>query len=161
MNASEYAIEVATEADLDAISEIDRASFTNPWTRDMFARELRQPQLARLYVIRAPCVRVAGFCVCWDVVREVHLNTLAIRPDLRRRGLGTLMLRHVLREAAERGARRATLDVRVSNDAALALYRALGFEIAATRGNYYSNPAEPAYILWHEHVERFLEPQGP
>lgn len=156
MTAERFVIEMATEADLDAISEIDRASFTNPWTRKMFAQELRQPQLSRLYVMRAPDMPVAGFCVRWEVAHEVHLNTLAIRPELRRRGLGTLMLRQVLRDAARRGLTRATLDVRVSNEAALALYRTLGFKIASTRTSYYSNPVESAYILWHEHLERFL-----
>lgn len=156
MTAKRLVIELATEADLDAISEIDQASFTNPWTRKMFAQEFRQPQVSRLYVVRAPDVPVAGFCVCWEVANEAHLNTLAIRPDLRRRGLGRLMLRHVLREAARRGATRATLDVRVSNEAALALYRTLGFEIGSTRTNYYSNPAESAYILGHEDLGRFL-----
>lgn len=156
MKADKLSVELATEADLDAISEIDRASFSNPWTRKMFAQELRQPQLSRLYVVRLPKVPVAGFCVCWHVANEVHLNTLAIRPDLRRRGLGARMLRRVLRDAAEWGATRATLDVRESNAAALSLYRTLGFEIAARRPNYYSSPVESAYILWHEHLDRFL-----
>lgn len=150
-------IELATEADLDAITEINRVSFTNPWTRQMFAQEFGQSDLARIYVVRLPDAPVAAFCVCWIVVNEVQVNTLAVRPDLRRRGLGAAVVRHVLRDAARRGAARATLDVRVSNTPALALYRQLGFEVRATRPNYYSNPTESAHILWHEHLERFLE----
>lgn len=149
-------IDAATEADLDALAEVHRLSFRNAWTTEMFAQELRQPSLSRTFVVRLDESPVAGFCVCWYVDDEVHINTLAIHPEHRRQGLARLMLRHVLRDGATRGATRATLDVRVSNGAALALYRGLGFTVAATRRDYYSNPVESAYILWHERVGAFL-----
>ncbi len=149
-------IDLATHADLDALVEVHRESFANPWTREMFAQELRQPGLSRVDVLRLPDAPVAGFCVSWTVEDELHINTLAIRTSHRRRGLATMLLRAVLKEAASYGAARATLDVRVSNVAALALYQRLGFEIAATRRDYYTNPVESAFILWLGHLERAL-----
>ncbi len=63
------------DADLDAVVALEAASFTNPWTREMLARELAQPTSARVYVLRLPDARVAAFCSCWVVVDELHINT--------------------------------------------------------------------------------------
>lgn len=150
-------IELATERDLDALADIHRESFTSAWTREMFAQELRQPALSRVHVLRLPDGTVAGFCVSWTVADELHINALAVRAAHRRRGLATMLLRAVLRDAASRGAARATLDVRASNVAALALYRRLGFDIAATRRDYYTNPVESALILWRGQLERVMD----
>ncbi|HSL20692.1 MAG TPA: ribosomal protein S18-alanine N-acetyltransferase [Vicinamibacterales bacterium] len=138
---------VVPERDLDDIAEIARASFSNPWTRDMFARELEQQLLSRSYVLRAADDRVAAFCTCWLVVDELHINTMAVRPEFRRQGLGRRLLEHVLADAARQGATRATLEVRRSNAAAIALYEAFGFAVEASRKDYYPNPPEDALIL--------------
>ena len=82
------------------------------------------------------------------VLDEVHINNLAVRGDFRGQGVGKTLLERVLIEAASRGARRATLEVRRSNEAARRLYERLGFEVAATRPNYYASPPEDALILW-------------
>ena len=73
--------------DLDAVAALEAASFTNPWTREMLERELRQSDVARVYVLRAAGRRVAAFCACWFVHDELHINTIAVDPALRRRGL--------------------------------------------------------------------------
>lgn len=135
------------ERDLDDIADIARASFSNPWTRDMFARELEQQLLSRSYVLRAADDRVAAFCTCWLVVDELHINTMAVRPEFRRQGLGRRLLEHVLADAVRQGASRATLEVRRSNAAAIALYEAFGFAVEAVRQDYYPNPPEDALIL--------------
>lgn len=153
--AGQISFDLATEADLDALVELHGLSFRNPWTREMFAQELRQPLLSRIFVVRLGTA-VAGVCVCWYVDDEIHINTLAVHPQHRRVGLARRLLQHVLGDAATRGATRATLDVRVSNAAAFALYRGLGFTHAATRRDYYTNPVESACILWHERVQAFL-----
>ena len=67
--------------------------------------------------------------------------------------MGTALLRHVLAEARRLGARRATLEVRASNEAARRFYERLGFYVAATRRNYYTNPVEDALILWRDEPE--------
>jgi ribosomal-protein-alanine N-acetyltransferase len=85
-------------------------------------------------------------------VDELHVNTLVVDRPYRRRGLGVTLMRWVIAEAVRRGVRRATLEVRESNDAARGLYETLGFQVMARRPQYYSQPAEDALILWHEHL---------
>ena len=134
--------------DLDDIIAIEQAAFSNPWTRDMYVRELGNPDVSFLYVLRVPGTGVVAFCSFWLVLDEVHINNLAVRGDFRGQGLGTVLLGHVIEAGARRGADRATLEVRRSNAPARRLYERLGFEVAATRPNYYVSPPEDALILW-------------
>jgi ribosomal-protein-alanine N-acetyltransferase len=136
-----------SESDVDEIVEIEAAAFSNPWTRPMYIRELQNPDVSFLYVLRMDN-RIAGFCSFWLILDELHINNLAIRHEYRERGLGTEILKEVLQAGASRGAERATLEVRRSNAPARRLYERLGFEVAATRPNYYLNPEEDALILW-------------
>jgi ribosomal-protein-alanine N-acetyltransferase len=144
-----------SDHDLDEIVAIEEASFSNPWSRQMYLRELQNPDVSFLYVLRmaveeatAAPRQIAAFCSFWLVLDEVHINNLAVRREFQGRGLGTALLQHVLEAGANRGADRATLEVRRSNAPARRLYERLGFEIAATRPNYYVSPAEDALILW-------------
>jgi ribosomal-protein-alanine N-acetyltransferase len=86
------------------------------------------------------------------VFDELHLNSVAVDDRWRRQGAARLLLRHVLAEAAAAGARSATLEVRRSNTAALALYDALGFKVEAVRRDYYQDPREDALILWNRAI---------
>ena len=140
------------DQDLTGVLEVEAESFTNPWTREMYQWELTNRDLCRIYVVRTPEHRVAGFCAFWLVFDEIHINNVALRPVCRGLGLGTALMRHVLAEGRRLGARRATLEVRASNTGARRLYERLGFAVAGTRRNYYSSPVEDALILWHEHV---------
>ena len=143
-----------SERDLGEIVEIEEASFSNPWTRQMYVRELENPDVSFLYVLRVMDdeqgseSQIAGVCSFWLVLDEIHINNLAVRHEYQGRGLGTALLEHVLRAGASRGADRATLEVRRSNGPARRLYERLGFEVAATRPNYYVSPPEDALILW-------------
>jgi ribosomal-protein-alanine N-acetyltransferase len=147
-------IERAGDADLDAVVALELASFTNPWPRDTLARELAESTVTRLYVLRTAGQRVAAFCLCWIIVDELHVNTVAVEPSLRRQGLASRLMAHVMAEAARAGATRATLEVRRSNVAARALYERLGFTVCAVRPRYYEHPVEDALILWRDGLER-------
>jgi [ribosomal protein S18]-alanine N-acetyltransferase len=149
----EFVIErLAADADLDPIVALEAASFTNPWSRDLLARELAESSVSRLYVLRTTDHAVAAFCLCWLIVDELHINTIAVDPALRRHGLATELMRHVIADAARAGASRATLEVRRSNVPAIALYERLGFSVCAVRPGYYTKPDEDALILWLERL---------
>jgi ribosomal-protein-alanine N-acetyltransferase len=137
-----------SDRDLDDILLIERASFSNPWTREMYMRELQNPDVSFLYVLRMAPEGIVAFCSFWVVLDEIHINNIAVRGDFQGRGLGAALLQRVLEVGASRGAERATLEVRRSNTPARRLYERLGFEIAATRPNYYVSPSEDALILW-------------
>jgi ribosomal-protein-alanine N-acetyltransferase len=141
---------LAGEADLRGILEVDEASFLRPWTRAMYEAELRNPGVSRIFVIRTTDWPVAGYCATWRIASEVHINNLAIRPELRRQGLATILLRRVLDAGRSTGAESATLEVRRSNHAARALYEGLGFRVRGVRRDYYSDPVEDALILWRD-----------
>jgi ribosomal-protein-alanine N-acetyltransferase len=140
----------SSDEDLDAVAALEADAFINPWTREMLARELSQNELARLYVLRLGAAPVAAFCACWVIVGELHINTIAVRADLRRRGLATALMHYVLEDARREGASRATLEVRRSNEAAQRLYETLGFRLAGVRPGYYTHPDEDALILWRD-----------
>lgn len=146
----ERLLDPTATADIDAIAALEAESFTNPWPRETLVWELRNSDVTRIYLLRAEHGGVVAFTVCWVIFDELHINTLAVAPSARRQGLATLLLRHVMAETAKEGARKATLEVRASNSAAIALYDRLGFRIKATRPGYYSNPDEDALILWLE-----------
>jgi [ribosomal protein S18]-alanine N-acetyltransferase len=137
---------VVSGDDLDAVAALEAASFTNPWTREMLARELETSAVARVYILRS-AGRVTAFCSCWILFEELHINTLAVDPEFRRRGLATTLMNQLLALAAGEGATRALLEVRRSNAAAIRLYESLGFQVSDVRRGYYSHPDEDALIL--------------
>jgi len=151
MTEDVFVIERVTgDPDVDAVAALEAASFTNPWTRQMLADELARNEFARLYVLRLPGIPVAGFCACWIVVDELHINTIAVAAEHRGRGLGSALMRHIMQEVRAQGVIRATLEVRESNRAARQLYERLGFVSAGVRHGYYTEPPEDALILWRE-----------
>jgi ribosomal-protein-alanine N-acetyltransferase len=149
-----------SDADLDAVAALESRCFTNPWSREMLARELAQSDVAYVFVLRLPGVPVAGFCSCWIVGDELHINVMAIDFPYRRRGLGAHLMRRVMAEAAARGARRATLEVRTANEPARRLYESLGFSVAGMRPRYYTQPEDDALILWREELTNLSHPKN-
>jgi ribosomal-protein-alanine N-acetyltransferase len=139
---------VVAAADLDSIMAIERESFTNPWTREMYLAELDHAGVSFLFVARNAERAPVGFCAFWRIREELHINNLAVLPAYRREGVATALLAHILEEGAAQGATCATLEVRASNEAARRLYGRLGFSVAGVRRGYYSEPPEDALILW-------------
>jgi ribosomal-protein-alanine N-acetyltransferase len=140
-------------AEIDAIVGIEAASFTNPWTREMYLAELENKGISFCYLAKepgGPSSAIVGFCSFWRVLDELHINNLAVAPANRRAGVASALLSHVLRTGATLGAERATLEVRRSNESARALYERFGFSVAGVRRAYYTNPVEDALVLWRE-----------
>lgn len=164
-------------ADLEQVTLLDAMSFPTPWPPGAFAKELVNPQ-ARCWVIEItadaplkyePAVglppadltvqsgqrAVGAMLVCWLVLDEAHIATLAVHPNLRRRGLGRLILRRALDEAVREGAKIAYLEVRESNTAAQELYRAFGFGVTGQRPRYYVTEDAVLMTLEHLNLEMF------
>jgi ribosomal-protein-alanine N-acetyltransferase len=151
---SQWRIEsVSTPAQIDEVLAIEEVSFSNPWTREMYVAELDNAGVSWCFLARVPDGRAVGFCSVWRVLDELHINNLAVLPDFRRSGIASALLDHVLREGRAFGARRATLEVRRSNDAARMLYERFGFTVAGLRRDYYSKPVEDALVLWRENLK--------
>ena len=148
-----WSIEPVTSPDqIDAVLAIEQASFTNPWTRVMYLAELENTGVSFCFTAKDAAGRVVGFCSFWRVLDELHINNLAVLPDVRRGGVATALLTYVLDYGAGLGARRATLEVRRSNEAARLLYERFGFTVAGVRHGYSTKPVEDALVLWRENL---------
>ena len=141
---------LSSPSEIEDVLAVEEASFTNPWTREMYLAELENQGISYCYLARNADGHVVGFCSFWRVVDELHINNLAVLPRDRRAGAATALLHYVLGEGARLGAVRATLEVRRSNEPARILYERLGFSVAGIRRAYYTKPVEDAIVLWRE-----------
>lgn len=139
-------IEPATEADLDAIDELERHSFTTPWPRSTFVEQLATAW-ARLDVARGGAGGIIGFANYWLVAGEVHILAIATHPDHRRRGVGRALLEHLLAAGRATASTLATLEVRCGNTPAIALYERSGFRTVHVRKRYYQDNNEDALVM--------------
>lgn len=139
-------IERMTAADIAAVHAIERASFPVPWPDYAFRQEIETNRLAHYLVVRVGSQAVA-YAGIWLMVDEAHITTFAVLPLWRRRGIGGRLLLALIDLAVEHGARVATLEVRISNAAARALYQRFGFRPVGVRPRYYSDNAEDALIM--------------
>ncbi len=138
--------------DLEIVGDIDKLSFALPWPKSAFRFELHDNPAARLWVaeIQDPVQGrplVIGMLAIWFIVDEIHISTLAVHPDYRRRGVAGLLVAEALISGQEQGAISATLEVRTSNLAAQALYEKFGFRIAGRRLKYYQDNQEDALLM--------------
>jgi ribosomal-protein-alanine N-acetyltransferase len=132
--------------DVPDVHEIERLSFRTPWPSYAFEQELRGNRLAH-YVVARASERVVGFAGVWLMVDEAHVTTFGVHPDWRRQGIGRQLLLNLVELSRTIGARRMTLEVRASNDAAQSLYRSYGFEEVGRRPRYYSDDDEDAIVM--------------
>lgn len=144
MNA-ELQYDPMTLDDLPEVLRIEQASFPNPWSRNMFERDIIHNKLAHIFSVRRAGTIVGYFSV-WKIVDEGHLVTLAVDPVLRKRGFGTLILKEILRRAPELRISKITLEVRETNLAAIRLYSRFGFIKAGVRPKYYED-TQDAWIM--------------
>jgi [ribosomal protein S18]-alanine N-acetyltransferase len=135
--------------DLDRVMEIERASFTMPWTLETFRGLLRRPDSVLWVAERvAPPVReVVGYAAVWIVVDQAELGDIAVEEAWRGRGIGRQLLDTVINTMAARGVRELYLEVRVGNHGAQRLYERFGFVRVGRRKDYYSEPREDALVL--------------
>ena len=139
-------VEPMRMGDVAAVLEIERLSFSSPWPAYAFEQELTANRLAH-YVVARSDDRVVGFAGIWLMVDEAHVTTFGVHPDHRRRGVGRRLLLRLAEMAIELGTARLTLEVRVSNAPAQALYRSFGFQVAGRRIAYYSDDGEDALVM--------------
>jgi ribosomal-protein-alanine N-acetyltransferase len=145
----------ANPEDVPALLELERRSFSHPWTVRHF-REALTDERTDVLVLRGrqgAATAIVGYCIVQTVVDEAHIHDLAVHEDLRRQGLARWLLGVTLGRAAREGARRAYLEVRQSNWPAVRLYRSLGFEVVSVRRDYYERPSEDALVLRKEGLE--------
>lgn len=133
--------------DVEQVLEIEHRSFSLPWSRTQFQDEILRNPLSHPVVLKRRNAGVIGYCVCWIVAGELHINNIAVCPEERRRGYGEILMRWSLDFGRTEGCRSATLEVRISNEHAIRLYDKLGFQQLGIAPGYYEDTGEDAFIL--------------
>ena len=150
-----------TLSDLDEVERIERESYTTPWSRAMFAGELAKPSSPSLGAFEAEARgRLVGYLIISRYVDAWHIMNIAVTTPYRRRGIATAMLNELFRVTEEDPRRGYTLEVRVSNTTAIALYERAGFQITGLRRGYYTDNREDALIMWTDPVRKPLATQA-
>lgn len=132
--------------DFREVTAIERASFATPWPEQTFLNLLRRSNACLLSAVDSD-QRVLGYAAIWFSHGEGELGNLAVDPTARRTGVGSLLLKAILREGRTREARQIFLEVRETNLNAQSLYERHGFELVGRRENYYESPVEDALVL--------------
>jgi [ribosomal protein S18]-alanine N-acetyltransferase len=136
--------------DLNAIEDIERASYPTPWSRSMFAGELAKPSSLSLGAFDTETAVLLGYLIISRYVDAWHVMNVAVAPDHRRRKIATMLLDRLFELTAGEGRRGYTLEVRVSNDVAIRLYERAGFKPRGIRRGYYTDNREDALIMWRD-----------
>jgi ribosomal-protein-alanine N-acetyltransferase len=134
---------------LDDVEEIERASYPTPWSRAMFAAELRKPGSLALGAFLDDDT-IVGYALVSRYVDAWHVMNIAVTPSYRRRGIATTLLERLLEVTAGDPRRGHTLEVRVSNVGAIRLYERLGFQSRGIRRGYYTDNREDALVMWRD-----------
>jgi ribosomal-protein-alanine N-acetyltransferase len=136
--------------DIPIVLQIDQLSFPLPWPERSYRFELTRNPSSHLLVAEADGAlpnSILGFAGSWLIADEVHISTLAVHPDYRRQGIGEKLLLTLLYWAVNKGAGIATLEVRISNQAAIRLYQKFGFIIRGQKKGYYRDNNEDAFTM--------------
>ena len=141
----------AEEKDLPAMAEVERRCFHTPWSEESLRDDLTGNPLSVYMVLEAESGDVAGYMSLWRILDEGHINNVAVLPEYRRRGGASEMLEFMLEYSEKNGISSHTLEVRVSNEGAIGLYRKFGFKEAGVRKGYYEDNGEDALIMWRNH----------
>ena len=136
--------------DLADVEEIERRSYPTPWSRSMFAGELTKPSSICLGAFVDD--RLVGYAIVSRYVDAWHVMNLAVAPEERRRGVARTLLERLFELTTGEGRRGYTLEVRVSNAAAIKLYESAGFRPRGIRRGYYTDNREDALIMWRDPV---------
>lgn len=134
------------EKDLPFVMELDREAFFDPWSRDTWQGEL-QNKIA-VWLVEEMNNQVVGYAGIWVVAVEAQVMRVAVKKELRNRGLGFALTKALVQKAWDAGADAVTLEVRERNVAAQKVYERCGFVSEGVRPNYYEDTHEGAVIMW-------------
>jgi [ribosomal protein S18]-alanine N-acetyltransferase len=138
--------------DLRAVLKVEEAVFSHPWSQRLFVEELAQRR-TRAYRAAWVGTAIVGFAGQMFIDDESHVNNIAVDPKWQGRGLGAAILADLVRTGLAHGARHLTLEVRVGNDPAIALYRRFGMAPVGVRPNYYPETGDDALIMWARDID--------
>lgn len=134
------------ERDAASVARLEAANFSMPWSEKDF-REILHREYACYYVAEDNG-EIAGCCGLLNMAGEGEITNMAVKEENRRNGVATMLLDQVLKEGKKLAVNAFTLEVRISNEAAIGLYKKFGFEGVGERRDFYEKPRENALIMW-------------
>lgn len=134
--------------DIDEVSAIESVSIIPPWSGKSFEEAIEKEET--YYVVCEAGGKIKGYAGMWMAADEAEITGVAVEPDSRNTGLGTDMVKYLLEKGKGLGIKKFFLEVRKSNDAAIAVYRKCGFERVGERKDFYRNPDEDAIVMRYE-----------
>ena len=137
---------------LRGVVRIEQQVYPRPWTFGLFLSEIGQ-RATRLYLVARVGADVVGYAGLFRAVDDGHITTVAVDPAWHRHGIASRMLVALARGAIERGCVNLTLEVRMSNSGAQALYQRFGFVPAGVRKGYYPETREDALVMWANDID--------
>lgn len=137
---------------MDGVLEVDRLSFSLPWSRASFENEAVQNDFAR-YVVAVSDGKVIGYGGVWIIAGEGQITNIAVHPDFRGMGAACKMLEALIEICRSEAVSDMTLEVRVSNTPAIQLYHKYGFAEEGIRKQFYEDNKEDALIMWKHDVQ--------
>lgn len=135
--------------DIPQVQLVERKCFSTPWSRNIFISEITRNDNA-IYVVALVGERIVGYAGVWVILDEGHITNIGVDPAYQRQGIGQALMEEITKFAMLRGVTSMTLEVRVSNLGAQALYSKLGFVPNGIRKEYYQDNKEDALIMWRE-----------
>jgi len=148
----EIIIKPMEKSDVDNVEKIEEQAYgEHHWSKDSFYGELSN-DLAHYYSAFDTQGNLVGYAGAWQIIDEAHITTIAIAPEYRRKNIGEALLNKIIDGCYENKMKYITLEVRVSNIAAIKLYEKYGFKSLGTRKGYYQNNNEDALIMWTENI---------
>lgn len=147
INKMDINIRKMEKDDIKTILEIERESFTTPWSEESFELEITKNQLAR-YIVAELGDRVVGYGGIWLILDEGHITNIAVKSEYRGRDIGKALVEGLIYICSVEGINNMTLEARVSNVVAINLYKKYGFIESGIRPNYYLDDNEDAIIMW-------------
>lgn len=142
----EIKIRPMSNKDILAVVDIDKKSYAHPWGVNEFFREVNYNRFGRYFVVESNNI-VIGYIGSWFLSDLIHITTLAVHPDYRRKGIGEKLMNYVLDLGKKEKYKTCVLEVRVSNEKAINLYKKLGFKIDKIKKEYYPDNKEDAYYM--------------
>lgn len=141
-----YGIRPMTADDIDAVCQVEEASFPIPWSRDAFVKEVTENNLAHYFVadVDGRAIGYAGMWLIWD---GADVTNVAVLPQYQGYGIGTALVRQMADTVRASGAQVLMLEVRRSNERAQHVYRKLGFTVCGERKGYYEDNREDAILM--------------
>lgn len=135
--------------DLDEILDIENSSFSKPWDRNVFMRELQIPISRNLVASVRTDVHdeIAGYVTYWIVAGELQVHKICVREDLRKSGIASMLMAEMIRLSCREDVGLCTLEVGRANEGAKRLYEKFGFEVIDIRPQYYAESGEDAMVL--------------